>query len=256
MEILICFATQGPDLGCSYFPKMGYSNSSAYYTDANSNFYRSSGAWQNLLNHFRTVAAATRGYSRQYRYFEPFNEPKSILVTRELLALKKAVSSVRGRYRMQLNVPNPLYHVSGFSNPSQYLSALRSLINGQGGIPVARISFHGIFTADGVHRLAGLLRAARISPRLCEISTDGATPWRGRFTEQSHAGHQDARLAWKKSRASVHAVIDAHVEIVRAAKQEGFAVCDIQDVIKWNGDLDASDKNVRRLHSEIIRAAE
>jgi hypothetical protein len=257
MEILLCFATKGPNLSCPYFSRIGYPNSHAYYENANASTYRKSGAWTRFLNHFKTVAKLTKGNPGQYRYFEPYNEHHSLNASEELTAIRDAVAKYRDRYRLQFNVPNPLYPVSGFSSTNKYLSYLRALLRSNAaGVKIHRLSFHGIFTGAGVKKLAALLRGAGISPASCEISTDGATPWKGRFTETSRKGHMLSRRHWTQNSTTIQAVIAAHKEIVIAAKREGFAVCDLQDPMKWTGELDYTKPEIKKFHAQMIAAAQ
>lgn len=257
MDILLCFATQGPNLDCPYFSRMGYSNSRAYYQNADASTYRKSGAWTRFLNHFKAVAKMTKGNARQYRYFEPYNEHGSLNAGEELVAIRNAVKTYRDPYRLQFNVPNPLYPVSGFTSTNQYLSWLRALLQkNAAGVKIHRLSFHGIYTGDGVKKLAALLRGAGINPASCEISTDGATPWKGRFTETSRSGHFQARRQWTQNSATIQAVITAHKEIVIAAQREGFAVCDLQDPIKWTGELDYTKPEIKKFYAQMVAAAQ
>jgi hypothetical protein len=257
MDILLCFATKGPNFDCPYFSEMGYPNRDAYYLNADHSTYRNSGAWTRFLNHFKAIAKMTKGNPRQYRYFEPYNEHDSLDAKEELTAIRNAVATHRDSYRLQFNVPNPLYPVSGFSSTNQYLSWLRALLHkNAAGVKIHRLSFHGIFTADGVKRLAALLRGAGISPASCEISTDAATPWKGRFTENSRQGQYQARRHWTQNSTTIQAVITAHKEIVIAAKREGFAVCDLQDPIKWTGDLDYTRPEIKKFYEQMVAATQ
>jgi hypothetical protein len=250
MQILLCFTTQGPDLKCPYFQRMGYASARSYYQNADDISHRESGAWDRFLNHFRQVAAPTTPFRRQYVFYEPFNEQTFVESSNELRRIRQNVRELRGRYQMQLNVPNPLFPVPGFSSAADYLAALHRILEDPV-LRISRLSFHNIYTADGVHRLAVLLRSSGISPSICEISTDGATPWKGRFTEESYAGDKEARRFWNGSISSVNAVIEAHREILQAARSEKFAVCDFQDLIKWNGELNQSKKEIKRFYRAI-----
>lgn len=255
MKIVICLFTQGPDFGSFYMTRMGYPpDHKAYYEQADFPAFQANGAWNRFLRHVEYVGRATVNYKDVYHYFEPFNEMSHYgSLVDEFRGVRQALNKA-GRSDAKLQINGPWFSDLQ-SDPSDNARWIGRLAGSNAlGFKISRFSFHGVFTPAGVHQLASEVRDWGLSTSQAGISTDGATPGFG-FTQQDHQGHFNMRPYWDNSEANVRDVIQAHRRLLIACRQEGFAFCDLQSMVKWSLDADYSRQVVHRFDREMNRAA-
>lgn len=106
------------------------------------------------------------------------------------------------------------------------------LRNGFKEFKAGRFSFHGFFTGKEIEKEAYFLKEGGLRLNEVVFETDGATP-NTIFTREAHARHYDWRLKWTESEENTNMTIDAHTELIAAAKKVGVNLI-IQSPIKWS----------------------
>lgn len=248
-QIMLCAMSQGPTYGWPFFIKMGYGSEHRNYYER-ADFPQFAPAYARLKNYWGLIHQVTKKFPARFPILEPYNEHSSNSWLDELNAFENAT---HGR-PLQLNVPNPLYLQSAEVDVKMKLYT--RLLDGLAGFTSgARLSFHGIYTDNGVNRLAQMLRLYGIPVGKCTISTDGATPWEGRYTEDYHPGHYLQRINCNKTAANRQAVFVGHRKIVIVGFDEGFAEVDVQDLGKWLQTLEYKSQFIADFHGELVEGA-